>query len=173
MFHVPWMSEMSVDGCGAIKEGREDRSSRLISCSWHCQLRMAYKEETRQSSPCFTEGSWYPLPHTLCQKIPISLPTVVQSRVSGGVGTASVWGRTETSNGSLCWTNPNTFSPQSLLASFQMLCVIYDIRLIRIFLTHTAVHCPYLWASWQAAAAYWWFGGWAAGRRAASVTCPP
>lgn len=109
--------------------------------------------------------------NSLCA--PISLPTVVQWRVSGGVGTASVWGRTETSNGSLRRTNPNTFSPQSLLASVQMVCVIYDIPLIRIFLSHMAMRCPYLWASWQAAAACWWFGGWAAERRAASVTCPP
>lgn len=105
--------------------------------------------------------------NSLCA--PLSLPTIVQWRVSGGVGTASVWGRTETSNGSFCRTNPNTFSPQSLLASFQMVCVIHNIRLI----SHEAVRCPYLWVSWPAVAACWWFGGRAAERRAASGTRPP
>lgn len=124
MFHVPWMFEMSVDGCGAIKEGQ--RPPQLTAL--HLFLELSIKNGLQI-------GNWTELtllhktllvstpPHfvpenSLCA--PISLPTVVQWKVSGGVGTASVWGRTETSNGSLYRTNPNVFSPQTLLASFQM-----------------------------------------------------
>lgn len=38
IFYILCMSEMSVDGYGAVKEGRADHSSQSISCYWLCQL---------------------------------------------------------------------------------------------------------------------------------------
>lgn len=104
----------------------------------------------------------------------IKLPTVVQWRARGGcVSTPSLWGRTATGKFKPDLAHVSVgcgFLPELWFKrkkKWQQLQILHSEWLFY-HLQH-----PYLWASSLAAAWHWWSDGWAAGRRAESVTRPP